>query len=448
MNSRKFSNMRHTGGGRNVLLTALVIVALQCGIITPVTLAQAEPLEWEHSGLGNANGSRSRLAERGFTYMFTEDLIASYNASGGIETGGAIASRLVGFANWELGKYTSLKNSSIRTSFAWYIGDDINEKTGTFFKPNTNYLDPQVRLYELYWSQDFSEEQINLHVGRLGFGPEEFGYTSFIYEYQSAGFSSNPGSFFANQPTTTFSEAVSTWGARMLFSPTGKDYDIRVGIYDGWPRDQGRTSAHGLDWSVGFDKASLLAGEFAYKFNQDPEDTGLPGNYKIGIMYDTGSFSRYDVPESSKRGNTGYYFIFDQMIFSERTKKGADPNHPSNWKVGKYRNHPPDEGLYVWGSAVVNPDTSINLFPFWLTGGIHYKGPFKNRPADRIGIGYRYGYMTDSLALADESATEAYYHYQINPAFTLSINLQYIKNPGGGAVPNAFVPSLGLSIRY
>ena len=447
MNFRTLQNRCHTRGGKYVLLSALAIVASQSGIITPVTLAQAEAIEWEHSGLGDANGSRSRLADSGFTYLFTEDLIASHN-SGGIETGDAIANRLVGFGNWELGKYSSLENSSIRASFAWYIGDDINEKTGTFFKPNTNYLEPQVRLYELYWSQNFNDKQINLHAGRVGFGPEEFGYSQFLYEFQSAGFSSNPGGFFANQPTTTFSEAVATWGARMLFSPAGKDYSIRLGIYDGWPRDQGRTSAHGLDWSFGFDKASLLVGEYAYKFNQDSADTGLPGNYKVGIMYDTGPFSLYDDPNSSKDGNAGYYFIFDQMVFSESNKKSADSNHASNWRVGKYRNHPSDEGLYVWGSVVANPDDTINLFPYWLTGGLHYKGPFKSRHADRIGIGYRYGFMTDNLALEDESATEAYYHFQVNPASSLSLNLQYIKNPGGGGNPNAFVTSVGFSIRY
>jgi carbohydrate-selective porin OprB len=339
-------------------------------------------------------------------------------------------------------------NSSIRISAAWYAGNDINLKTGTFFKPNTNYLDPQLRLYEFYWSQDFNEGQANLHIGRLGLGPEEFGYTPFLYEFQSAAFSSNPGAFFSNQPATTFSEAVSTWGARLLFSPKHRDFDVRLGIYNAWPRDQGRTDAHGLDWALGLDTAALLAAEYAYKFNQDPEDTGLPGNYKFGILYDTGPFDRFDVTGTTESGNASYYFIFDQMLFSEGRKRVVGPDHPSKWKVGKYKNHPSDQGLYVWGSIVASPDEAINLSPHWLTGGLHYKGPFKNRDADRIGIGYRYGYMSDVLGIEDESSTEIYYHLQPNRWSSLSLNLQYIKNPSGGSYPDAFVPSVGFSVRF
>ena len=417
-------------------LLKVVLVTWMCGL---TTLVKADALPWESAGTGDWGGKRASLAERGVTVLLTNDTVAQYNASGGIENGGAVANRLVGFLNWELGKTTSLKNSSIRVSAAWFTGDDINEKTGAIFKANTNYLDRQLRLYELYWEQYFADKQVNLHAGRVGFGPEEFGYTPILYEFLSAGFSSNPGAFFANQPVTVFSEAVATWGARALFTPKGRDYEVRLGVYNGWPRDQGRTDAHGLDWSLNLDESALLIGEFAYKLNQDAGDAGLEGNYKFGVMHDTGSFDQFSSPGRTTSGNTGYYFIFDQLVYAEQGPVILDENHPSNWSVGRRQTHPKNQGLYVWGSVVANPDDSINLFPYWVTGGLQYKGLFEDRGADRLGVGFRYGFTTPDLVLNDEYSLEAYYHYQINKWLSVAPDLQYIWNPGGGDNPNAFV---------
>jgi hypothetical protein len=100
MNSQIVRNRRYPGEFRNVFSSAMTIAAFLCGLIAPVTSARAEPLNWQSSGLGNVNGARTRLAERGFTYTFAEDLIVSYNVNGGIEKGSAVGNRFVGFGNW------------------------------------------------------------------------------------------------------------------------------------------------------------------------------------------------------------------------------------------------------------------------------------------------------------------------------------------------------------
>lgn len=407
-----------------------------------------DKLEWKLGAFGHLC-ERARLAERGFTYSINSTLNAQYNASGGVKTGGAVANRLVVFLNFELGALTRQKrlvDSSIRVSGAWHAGTDINEYTGSVFKPDTNFLDPQVRLFELYWSQYFAHRQISLHAGRVGLGPMEFGMTPLLYDQLSAAFSSNPGAFFANQPVTTFSESVSTWGARLLIEPDCENYSVRVGVYNGWPRDQGRTGAHGLDWSMDLGTSTFLIGEFAYKLNQHPSDTGLPGNYKVGVMHDTGPFDRLDASGAAERGNTGYYGVFDQMLYSERASRVQDKRGSPSWPVGRRWSHPTDEGLYVWGAAVVHPEEAVNLFPYWLTGSLHYKGPIPGRHADRVGIGYRYGFSASDLALKDESSLEAFYACQFNAWLRISANAQYIWNPSGGVNPNAFVVGFQTSV--
>ena len=457
---------RHFEGG-NVPANALLTVVLLTWMFILAAPAMAEELEWENSGTGDWGGARTSLAKRGITFSFTNDTVPQYNVSGGIDTGGAVGNRFVVFMNFELGPLAGLDNSSIRVSAAWYAGDDINEKVGAILKGDTNYLDPHVRLYELYWSQDFADKQFNLHLGRVGLGPMEFGYTPILYEFLSAGFSSNPGGFFVNQPVTTFSEAVATWGARLLITPKGKRFEVRLGAYNGWPRDQGRTDAHGLDFSMNLDESTFLIGEFAYKLNQRLDDKGLPGNYKFGVMHDTGPFNRfdstdptsgsvivpssfgfssetgsfvhYDSPVATKRGETGYYVVFDQLLHFEKPIGVKDKDHPSNWKVGWKRSHPPYQGLYLWGAFVAHPDESISLYPYWLNVGLHYKGLIPKRDADRVGVGFRYGVTTPDLALKDEYSVEFYYHYQILQWMKISPDVQYIWNPGGGDIPNSLV---------
>ena len=270
--------------------------------------------------------------------------------------------------------------------------------------------------------------------------------TPLMYDQLSAAFSSNPGAIFANQPVSTFSESVSTWGARVLIEPNCQNFSVRLGVYNGGPRDQGRTSAHGLDWSLDLDQSTFLVGEFAYKLNQGPYASGLPGNYKVGVMHDTGPFDRFDSPGTTERGNTGYYFLFDQMLIPKRAAVVQDKKHPSNWPTGRRWSHPTTQGLYAWGAVVAHPDESVNLFPYWVTASLHYKGPFTCRAADRVGIGYRYGFLSGDVPLQDESSLEAFYAFQVNTWFRVSPNVQYIWNPSGGVNANALVVGFQTSL--
>jgi len=46
----------------------------------------ADPHSWKSADSGDWGSARTRLADRGFTWVFTNDTIAQYNASEGIET--------------------------------------------------------------------------------------------------------------------------------------------------------------------------------------------------------------------------------------------------------------------------------------------------------------------------------------------------------------------------
>jgi len=432
----------HTECIKKTRLAALIALLMIIHVIFPAgpaladpTLARAGgPLSWEHNMTGNWGGLRPKLAEKGFTFTLQHDIYVQYNTTGGIETGWGWENRMVPEINWQLEPLLGLKGTEFQVSGAWNWGEDTNEKVGAIIIPDTIWREDAVRLYELYLGQYFFDEQLHVKIGRLGLGPFESGYSVFMLEYMSAGYSSSPGGMFLNQPTTTFAFPIATWGARAVVKPKDTDIEVRLGVYNGYPRNLADADKGGVDFSLELDESTFVMGEFGYKLNQDPGDKGLPGNYKVGFMYDSGSFERFDQPGESKRNNPGFYVIFDQMLHRE-----ANPDypagHPANWKVGWRQSHPTTQGLYVWGAFVGNPDEDINIAPYWLSGGLAYKGLISGRPADRLGIGFYHAFFTSDVELDDETHIEGFYKFQVTSWLGVGLDVQYVINPalsGGG----------------
>lgn len=406
-------------------------------------------LDWQHTATGDWGGARTKMANAGFQFKGDEQMFYQYNTVGGKEAGGAWANRFVLWTYIDLEALIKLKGSAINASGAWYIGKDIDEKTGALLKVNASFLDPQIRLYELYWHQKFAKNQFDLIAGRISIGPAEFGVTNFLYDFPTARIVSSPGAWFLNMPTTTNSLAVATWGIRLLFTPKDKDFSVRVGAYNGLP--SGDMGKNGVDFSMHLDSSVLFMGEFAYKLNQGKDDTGLPGNYKFGAMYDTREFSRFDMDSTSIKGNVGSYFIFDQMIFRERDQTDDNPKNSANWISGNIKGkNPTYQGLFVWGSLNIFQDATINLMPYYTIVGLAYKGAFVKRHADRVGIAYVFGNITKYSPQnphRNMNAIEGFYNWQIKEWWALEFTFAYITNIGLGQYDNAFIPGLKMQIE-
>jgi porin len=444
---------RHVGCSKEPQLVLLFFLWLTFSGIFAASAMADGPLKWQNTGSGDWGGARQDLADRGITFTAQYDFHFQYNTTGGVDTGDGWESRLVPELNVQLEPLLGLKGTEFQVSGAWNVGDDINEHVGAIVGPSTIFRPTAVRLYELYLGQYFIDEQVHLKVGRLGLGPFEYGYSTLMYDYMSAGYNSNPGAFFVNQPVTTFAFPVATWGARVLIEPKDEDYNVRLGVYNGFPRDLADADKNGVDFSLNLDKSTFLISEFAYKLNQDPADQGRPGNYKIGLMYDTGTFDSVlaasaGAPGTTKDGNFGFYVIGDQMLYRE-TVPVHSPDHPANWKVGFKKSHPTDQGLYAWGVFVTNPDDDINLAPYWVSGGLTYKGLINGRGADRLGIGFYHSFFSSDSGLDDETHIEVFYRIQFTSWLGIGPDIQYIVNPGGSPdAGNAFVLGLNLTAFF
>ena len=78
--------------------------------------------------------------------------------------------------------------------------------------------------------------------------------------------------------------------------------------------------------------------------------------------------------------------------------------------------------------------------PVYVAGGLLYRGLFKHRDTDRAGIAIYYGRFRDRLPRQTaEIVVELNYGIQATPWFYLTPDIQFVINPGGTEIPNAFV---------
>ena len=99
------------------------------------------------------------------------------------------------------------------------------------------------------------------------------------------------------------------------------------------------------------------------------------------------------------------------------------------------------------------PLKAYNLIDFSANIGAVMHSPFKNRPADTLGLGVGYAHVSNQVAQLDqntanftntftsirnsETFVELTYQYQWKPWIQIQPDIQYAMNPGGGlANPN------------
>jgi porin len=264
----------------------------------------------------------------------------------------------------------------------------------------------------------------------------------------------NPVGIFFHAPGMT-AYPNDTWGAELKVRPTERTYVIG-GVYNGDIEHTHRLENHGLDWSM--NGPLFLIGEAVYQTNQLKDDTGLPGNYKLGIWYDGHSYQDFGtkvlgplVPglvSHVERGNYGFYGLFDQVVI-----RFGEPGE----KILR--------GVGLTACVQAAPDQSISQLPLFFEAGILVRGIFPQRPRDVAAFGIFYGQFSTNLRSFEriaqqqnptvgvqdqETVLEWTYVFRFrNGAFFFQPDLQYIIRPGGtGNIPNALVVGCQTGINF
>lgn len=416
-------------------------------VLSPVAQAQQD----DRYLLGDWNGTRTRLAERGIGFDFGYDSELARNLRGGEREITRHADQWKFGTTLNLAKLWGWSGASFTAVMTHRSGDDLGADAGI----GNNQLLQEVygrgqtwHLTEFALEQEFANGRAALKIGRLTVGAD---FASFSCDFQNLTFcGSQPGNivgdYWVNWPT-------SQWAARLKLDTSARTY-VQVGAYQVNPTylddDYARDSGWKLDFPDGTTGA-LIPVEFGWT----PTIDARPGSYKAGVWYDTSGGG-------------------DLLLDADRQPiaiTGGDPLH-RDARYGAYINFEQqisgdakDTGASVFlnisqaDRATAATDRQISL-------GVQYKGPF-GRADDMAGFAigathangraaeyqrlYNRMNPDDPMRVNDgnEYVAELMYAWKPIPSVTVRPNLQYVISPGGAEEnSDALVVGLKSSVAF
>lgn len=394
---------------------------------------------------GDWGGFRTKLNKAGIMPTLTYVTDIQGNPVGGDKQGFKYFHNLGLDIVFDMDKLTGIKGGRVHISTSQRSGSSLTRRDiKNIFNVAQVCCGATYKLVNFSYQQSLFEDKLNIRFGRIA-GGDEFLSSPLYWLFVQNGIDGNPVAIFMNVGFSAYPNA--TWGVRVKTRPT-KDFYVMSGLYNANP-NRSKNSKHGADLS--FDDPYLLIAEAGYHLNEFFHSSGLPGNYKIGAYYQTGDFNNFTEEGATKNGNFGFYILLDQMIYREQGSSVLSK----------------DQGLHPFVSLLFAPDNEINSVPFFLNGGLVYKGLIPGRDNDYAGFALVYGnfsnkldkfvsvspefeVITNTTGRQDfEMVLEWMYKIQLTQWLNIQPDIQYVIQPGGtGEIPNALVLGfqLGVSI--
>jgi porin len=380
--------------------------------------------------IGNSSLARADLADLGITFnsSFVTNMLG--NPSGGQARGFAYAGSYGFSLNVNFDR-TGWSGLNLFSSAVWRTGTNLSQrKIHNQFTVAQVYGSQTVKLNELYLYQSLLSGNLDFKLGRLDAGNDFFA-SPLYWRFVNNGFDGNPVSIFFNVPFTAYPN--STWGAYLSFKPH-KRISAKFAVYNANSNIK-KNKYHGVNFTFKSTNGVIWITEWCGLVNQEKGDQGMPGNYKLGYFYLTGTEPKFT--GGSQQGDPCYYFLFDQMIY----RKGG-PNS--------------NRGITPFVCFIYAPPNR-NLFPYFANFGVVCKGIFDLRPDDSLDLGFIYGSYSSKLREVErkrgnepqdfEAVIELNYWIQVNNWFYIAPDMQYIIHPKGkSSVPNAYV--IGAQIGF
>jgi len=414
--------------------------------------------------LGDWGGGRTWFSERGVDFEFFYIATLPHNISGGIKTGDSYQGALLMLLDLDSEKLAGYAGGHLHVGGGWLHGQDhfSDIHIGDLNKVNLIDFPNQARLWELWYEQQFLGKKLSLKAGQMAvdqdFIKAEFYHSlgsinllnqTFFYPTLAFNVYDIPG--FPVGKHALASTPYGAPGIRLRWDPVETLY-AQAAVYDGYP-DQ---SSSGTKVRLGSDEGALAYFETGYKLNQRPDDTGLPGNIKLGGFYHTDEFADNRSTLLALLGGTptfhsgtyGAYLLLDQTLFRERG-----------------RDDPAGQGL-VGFFRIAGAPPDRNLTQLGIDGGLGYKGLIPTRDYDSISLAASYLKLSDDIrdaqrevnavapgafpALVDyEGVVEINYKAQLTAWWTMHGSLQRVLHPGGsGAIPNSWAFILASTLRF
>jgi porin len=433
---------------RRGLTASLLPLAAAAQTPGPATSGPAVPPGlWERDTLtGDWGGLRPALEAAGVTVRLQEQGEVWDNLAGGAHRGAVYDGLTTASLSLDLEKLAGWSGATFFVN-AYQIhgrGPSAN-LVGNIQTVSGLEATRDTKLYQLYLEQTLLDHRLTVRLGQEG-ANDQMMLTQYgaLFLNSSFGF---PALAAVDLPSGAPNFPLATPFVRVAYQATPA-VTLVGAVFNGDPAPAGTGDPQLRDkGGVAFrlNGHALAFTEVWYSVNQDKDAAGLPGVYKLGAWYHSGSFADQvrdtrGVPLASPlsngvparhAGDYAVYGVMDQMLW--RPAGGAA-----------------DQGIGAFLLATGAPGgfNPVNLF---VAGGLNWKGMLPGRPDDTAGIGVsylgispatrRYGsdvvYYTGSGApyRSQETVVELTYLYQVAPWWTLQPDLQVVVNPGAG-IPN------------
>ena len=353
------------------------------------------------------------------------------NPSGGRTQGFTYAGSLDATLALDLQRLLGVPGLSFVIGASWPTGQSLSTETvdNLFFVQSVFAGTGEVSLQQMYLQQDLLDGALSIAAGRLAPANLFAALPVFSY-YLSGGINPIPGSLLYNDPAFAQSPPGVQWGAQIVYDPI-VPLRISLGVYNTNPFSANGAN-HGVDFSLQEGNTGVLTVfQLNYRLNQAKTDTGLPGEYAIGGLYDTNRFSSLNPPPGTVSGNYAVYAMFQQMVYRD----GAP---------GSKR------GLTVWGELALSPRQSASLIPYLVAGGLSYRGFFPSRGRDVASLGVVSGVVSRHVPDASaETVVEANYQVTLPHGILITPDVQYVIKPSGSSrIKNAVVLGLQVAVSF
>ena len=412
---------------------------LKTGILCVATIlamsgalgAQAEGPWWTWSTIdGNWGGYRNKLADTGLTFSGTTVVDLQGNVSGGESRAFAPAASSLLAADADLEKLAGFEGLLFHAEFATNAGEDLSTKSiDNILQVATAYSPQGYYLGQVYVQQKLFGDALMLQAGRMATA-NNFASLPVFSDYVS--YAPNPMPISLSNNIAYFTELPSLEWATVGTVVPNDSIAFAAGVYGpNLPSGVPYASRHGVDFSYGIG-GPMEVGQLTYNLNSGRDETGLPGIYYLGGFY---SGADYQVlsGESTRKGNYGFYFEAQQMIY-------------------RYGGPGSDSGLTPWFAVTFSPQQSINQLPVLAMAGAVYQDliPGPECGDDTAAFGFYNGTISNELhSITSEKVLELNYTCWVTPWLGVTQDLQYVLNPSGGSSSaNAAVVGMQFQILF
>jgi porin len=368
---------------------------------------------------------RTRLKEQGIDIGLSLGNESVANLSGGDRKTGANAGQLWFGAKLDMEKLAGIPGGTVGLTIVDRFGDNLNTEAGIPALQLTNEVFGRgniLRLTELYYSQKFFDNRLELKGGRLPVGSDFFfGLCEFLNLTFCGGQPGNiQGGYIYNWP-------VSQWAGVAHYNIT-KELQISVGVYDANPNYL-TTSEPSVYFLPGIPRSSPASGVMVPVELVWAPSGPLNGTWRFGGWYDSASTIDGGLPGiiTTIPGVGG---VPDQNLGDQRGRYGIYESILQRLTV----DGPGALGWYTFLNTTV-ADHRTSFQDYQIAWGIKHTGTFSWRPQDEVGFAVGTTHV-NSAALSpnaggNEVPIEAWYGWQATGWLNLKFDAQYVINPGG-----------------